>query len=80
MRSSALDKTRNGHPVTSTPAATKTPDSLPQLLTVKEVAAVLRVTTRTVRRLIKSGQLPKVNIGRSVRVDVSALGAVIGPK
>jgi excisionase family DNA binding protein len=80
MRRSATDKTRSDHPSTSTPAAAKAPDGLPQLLTVKEVAAVLRVTTRTVHRLIKSGQLPKLNIGRSVRVDASALGAVIGPK
>jgi excisionase family DNA binding protein len=80
MRSSTTDKARDVQSTTKTPSAAKAPDGLPQLLTVKEVAAVLRVATRTVHRLIKSGQLPKLNIGRSVRVDVSALGAVIGPR
>lgn len=74
------EKDRNVYREPGRPLEERSSDGLPQLLTVKEVAAVLRVTTRTVHRLIKSGQLPKLNIGRSVRVDVSALGAVIVPK
>jgi excisionase family DNA binding protein len=37
-------------------------------MTVGEVAAVLRVSTMTVYRLINAGQLPAVRIGRSFRV------------
>jgi excisionase family DNA binding protein len=39
-----------------------------RFMTVGEVAAVLRVSTMTVYRLINSGQLPAVRIGRSFRV------------
>lgn len=44
-------------------------------LTVAEVAAILRVSTMTVYRLIKAGNLPAVRIGKSYRVaedDVDA--------
>lgn len=37
-------------------------------MTVGEVAAVLRVSTMTVYRLINAGKLPAVRIGRSFRV------------
>jgi excisionase family DNA binding protein len=69
MRSSATDKTRNGHPATSTPAAAKAPDGLPQLLTVVEVAATLKVSERTLYRWIKWGELPVRRLGRSIRID-----------
>jgi excisionase family DNA binding protein len=39
-----------------------------RFLTVAEVAAVLRVSTMTVYRLINAGQLPAVRIGRSFRL------------
>lgn len=39
-----------------------------RLLTVAEVAALLRVSTMTVYRLIKAGQLPALRIGKSYRV------------
>lgn len=38
------------------------------LLTVAEVAEMLRVSTMTVYRLIRTGQLPAVRVGRSYRV------------
>ena len=41
---------------------------LPNLLTVPEAAAVLRLSTRTVRRMLKRGFLASVKIGRSVRI------------
>ena len=49
------------------------PDTL--LLTIDEVADHLRISTRTVRRLIQIGELPTLPIGRSLRIrryDLSA--------
>jgi excisionase family DNA binding protein len=37
-------------------------------LTVQEVADLLRVSTMTVYRLIKNGELPAVRVGRAFRV------------
>ncbi len=39
-----------------------------RFLTVAEVAALLRVSTMTVYRLIKAGQLAAVRVGKSYRV------------
>lgn len=38
------------------------------LLTVAEVAGTLRVSTMTVYRLIKAGELPAMRIGKSYRL------------
>jgi excisionase family DNA binding protein len=38
------------------------------LLTVAEVAAVLRVSNMTVYRLIKSGELPALRVGKNYRI------------
>ena len=46
-----------------------------RFLTVAEVAALLRVSTMTVYRLIKAGELASVRVGKSYRVredDVDA--------
>lgn len=46
-----------------------------RFLTVQEVADLMRVSSMTVYRLIKSGDLPAVRVGRSFRVrddDVDA--------
>ena len=37
-------------------------------LTVREVAATLRVSTMTVYRLINGGELPAVRVGKSFRL------------
>ena len=42
--------------------------STSRFLTVQEVAELMRVSTMTVYRLIKSGDLPAVRVGRSFRV------------
>jgi excisionase family DNA binding protein len=39
-----------------------------QLLTAAEVADTLRVSTMTVYRLIRRGELPAVRVGRNYRV------------
>ncbi len=40
----------------------------PTFLTVAEVAQVMRVSKMTVYRLVHSGELPAVRVGRSFRV------------
>ena len=40
----------------------------PKFLTVAEVAAMMRVSKMTVYRLVHSGELPAVRVGRSFRV------------
>ncbi|MGH2768837.1 MAG: helix-turn-helix domain-containing protein [Actinomycetota bacterium] len=42
-----------------------------QLLTVSEVAALVRVSNMTVYRLIKSGQLPAIRVGKNYRIRES---------
>jgi excisionase family DNA binding protein len=62
-----------------------TPDPLSRLLTVAEVASVMRVSRMTVYRLIRRGQLQAIRVGRNYRVredDLSAYldsQAVTGP-
>lgn len=48
-----------------------------QLLTVFEVALTLRLSVRTVRRLIADGTIPVVRIGRLVRITRRGLEALI---
>ena len=43
------------------------------LLTVAEVAAGMRVSNMTVYRLIKSGELPAVRVGKGYRIRESEL-------
>lgn len=43
-------------------------DEKPTLLTVSEVADMLGVSTMTVYRLVASGEIPAVRIGRCVRI------------
>ena len=45
-----------------------TADTVHRQLTVGEVAAQLRVSTMTVYRLVQSGRLPAVRVGRSYRL------------
>jgi excisionase family DNA binding protein len=55
----------------------KTSEPTASHLTVQEVAAQLRVSERTVRRLISRGQLQVVRIGRSVRITPAAVGSML---
>jgi excisionase family DNA binding protein len=47
------------------------------LLTVGEVAAVLRVSNMTVYRLIKGGDLPALRIGKNYRIRQHDLDAYL---
>ena len=42
-----------------------------RLLTVGEVAGIMRVSNMTVYRLIKSGELPALRVGKNYRVRES---------
>ncbi|MDT4923097.1 MAG: hypothetical protein QOG01_810 [Pseudonocardiales bacterium] len=44
-----------------------------KFLTVAEVAAVMRVSKMTVYRMVHSGDLPAVRVGRSFRVPEQAV-------
>ncbi|HET9690867.1 MAG TPA: helix-turn-helix domain-containing protein [Acidimicrobiales bacterium] len=46
-------------------------ESRVQYVTVNEVASQLRVSNMTVYRLVQSGELPAVRIGRSYRIRAS---------
>jgi len=55
-----------------------------RLLTAAEVADQLRVSTMTIYRLIRSGELPAVRVGRNYRVRAEELetylqGQVVDP-
>lgn len=52
---------------------TSSPLSEVKFLTVAEVAALMRVSKMTVYRLLHSGELPGVQIGRSFRVPEQAV-------
>jgi excisionase family DNA binding protein len=54
-------------------AADDGPLSEIKFLTVAEVAAVMRVSKMTVYRLVHSGELPAVRVGRSFRVPEKAV-------
>lgn len=43
----------------------------PKFLTIAEVASMMRVSKMTVYRLVHSGELPAVRVGRSFRVPES---------
>jgi len=44
-----------------------------ELLTVDEVAKMLRISSVSVRRYVAAGKLPAVRVGRSVRIDQAAV-------
>lgn len=48
-----------------------------QLLTAAEVADQLRVSTMTIYRLIRRGELPAVRVGRNYRIRTRDLGAFL---
>lgn len=49
-------------------------------LTVAEVAAIMRVSTMTVYRLIKAGELASVRVGKSYRLREADVDAYIAKR
>jgi excisionase family DNA binding protein len=49
------------------------PEKLPSFLTVQDVADLLGMSIRTVRRMIATGELPVYRFGRSIRIAESDL-------
>jgi excisionase family DNA binding protein len=51
-----------------------------RFLTVQEVADLMRVSSMTVYRLIKAGDLPAVRVGRSFRVREEDVDRYLGSR
>jgi excisionase family DNA binding protein len=64
---SRLESVRSPEQETET-GARERPRSEVRFLTVAETAAVMRVSKMTVYRLVHSGELPAIRVGRSFRV------------
>ncbi len=58
-------------------AQTDTPLPIAGLLTPTEVAKLLKVSPRTLHRLIGAGKLPIVRVGRQVRIHPDDLARFI---
>ena len=59
---------RNAQPTAINPAISQV-----QFLTVAEVAKMMRVSKMTVYRLVHSGEMPAVRVGKSFRVPEKAV-------
>lgn len=53
-------------------------DDLPLLLTVGEVASVLRIGRNAAYQLVKDGNLQCIHVGRSIRVPRNVLIQFVG--
>ncbi len=51
-----------------------------QFLTVSEVASALRISNMTVYRLISSGQMPAIRVGRSYRLRVEDVDSYLAAR
>lgn len=50
-----------------------TPDNLPVVLSVQQLADVLQIGRNSAYDLVKSGQICSIRIGRTIRIPQSAL-------
>ncbi|WP_026459503.1 helix-turn-helix domain-containing protein [Schaalia vaccimaxillae] len=50
----------------------------PRFMTVAEVADIMRVSKMTVYRLIHSGEMPAIRVGKSFRVPEAAVSQMLG--
>ena len=51
-----------------------------QLLTVREVAETMRVSTMTVYRLIREGEMPAIRVGKHFRLRVDDVDAFLAAR
>ena len=51
--------------------------SAPRFMTVTEVADIMRVSKMTVYRLIHSGEMPAIRVGKSFRVPEASVAQMI---
>jgi len=56
-----------------------TEEQSPIAIDVKEAARLLNLSTGSIRNRIRSGELPAVHIGRSVRISTAALEKLVNP-
>jgi excisionase family DNA binding protein len=56
------------------------PTRVPRMLAVTDIAELMRVSTRTVRRWIDSGDLRVHRLGRQVRVSEEDLAAFLNQR
>jgi len=49
-----------------------------ELLTVAEVSAMLRVSKMTIYRMVHSGEMTHVRVGRSFRIPADAVRRILG--
>ena len=50
---------------------------MPELMTTKEVAAALRVSTPTVRKLVATSELPGFRVGKCYRIPSAAVAKIL---
>jgi excisionase family DNA binding protein len=53
-----------------TPSINGSSAAVSEYLTIKQVAALLQVCTKTVRRLIREKGIPVIRVGRQIRIPV----------
>lgn len=53
-------------------------ESLPLLLTVGEMASVLRIGRNSAYQLVKDGNIQSIHVGRSIRISRNALIQFMG--
>ncbi len=51
-----------------------------ELLTVAEVSNMLRVSKMTIYRMVHSGELTHVRVGRSFRIPADAVRSILGSR
>ena len=56
------------------------PEGLTRFMTVAEVATLMRVSTMTVYRLIKAGELSAIRVGRSYRLRPDDVDQYLGDR
>jgi len=65
---------RENHDTALSSASKNAYDPQSSLLTLTEAAAQLRISPRTLRRMVKSGKLTALRIGRQLRFDRDIFG------